>query len=349
MHISDFFTSLLNNTYLNNTYLGWIIAFIVFLIVSSILYITKVWFTNRLKKTNLSTSGRYISSMISKTKFLFIMVIALILASKLLNIPEKGSHILNKLPFFIILFQIGIWSNFFICLTVDSCLIKDQNGKTSSFFINIALKTLLWFIILMLALDNLGVNITALIGGLGIGGIAVALAVQNILGDLLASLSIIVDKPFEVGDFIVINEFSGTVQNTGLKTTRLKSISGEQLVFSNSDLLKSVIKNYKRMNERRIVLKIGVTYQTPLEKLQTIPSLLQTITKSYKEIRFDRAHFSEFGPYSLNFELVYWILDPTYNIYMDFQEKINLEIIKNFRSLNVEFAYPTQAVIVQNK
>jgi len=175
----------------------------------------------------------------------------------------------------------------------------------------------------------------------------VALAVQNILGDLFASLSIVLDKPFAVGDFLIIDEHMGAVENVGLKTTRVRSLSGEQLVFSNADLLKSRIRNFGRMFERRVVFKIGVTYQTPRDKLQRIPAMIREAIQRQDKVRFDRSHFQAYGDYALTFETVYYVLSPDYNQYMDIQQAINLEIHEAFEAEGIEFAYPTQTLFLQ--
>jgi small-conductance mechanosensitive channel len=203
-------------------------------------------------------------------------------------------------------------------------------------------------IVFLLILDNLGVNITGLVAGLGIGGIAVALAVQNILGDLFASLSIVLDKPFMIGDYVVVDTLSGTVEHIGLKTTRIRSLSGEQLIFSNNDLLKSRIRNYKRMEERRIVFGFGVIYQTPVEKLIRIKKQVAEIIEKQEHARLDRVHFKEYGDSSLNFEVVYFVDDPAYALYMDIQENINLELFRRFTEEGIEFAYPTRTLYVQH-
>jgi small-conductance mechanosensitive channel len=199
----------------------------------------------------------------------------------------------------------------------------------------------------LLALDNMGVNITGLVAGLGIGGIAVALALQNILGDLFASLSIILDKPFVIGDFIVVDQLMGTVEHVGLKTTRIRSLSGEQVIFSNAGLLQSRIRNFKRMAERRVVFTVGVTYQTPYEKLARISALLREAVELQQGVRFDRAHFKEYGDFALVYEIVYFVTSPDYNKYMDIQQAINFEIYRRFQQEGLEFAYPTQTLFVQ--
>jgi small-conductance mechanosensitive channel len=187
------------------------------------------------------------------------------------------------------------------------------------------------------------------VAGLGIGGIAVALAMQNILGDLFASMAIVLDKPFRVGDFIIVNDQPGTVEKVGLKTTRVKSLWGEQLVFANAKLLNSDIKNYKRLQERRIAFGVGVTYETPLEKLRAIPGWLKAAVEAQPDVRFDRAHFKSYGDFSLDFEIVYYVLGPEFNLYMDRQQAINLAIFAKFAAEGVQFAYPTRTLYLRQE
>jgi len=196
-------------------------------------------------------------------------------------------------------------------------------------------------VISLTVLDNLGVNITTLIASLGIGGIAVALALQNILGDIFSSLSIVLDKPFVIGDFIVVDEAVGTVEYVGLKTTRLRSLGGEQIIFSNSDLLKSRIRNYQHMQTRRIAFTIGVAYETTAEQLAAIPSMIRGIDGRQANTSFDRAHFKEFTASALNFEVVYNVASADYNVYMDIQQAINLALFQRFAVESIKFATPT--------
>jgi small-conductance mechanosensitive channel len=205
-------------------------------------------------------------------------------------------------------------------------------------------------VVLLIALDTLGVDITTLIAGLGVGGIAVALAVQNVLGDLFASLAIVLDKPFVVGDFIDTGgEHVGVVENVGLKTTRVRSLSGEELVIANSDLLSSRIRNYKRMSQRRALFEIGVVYGTPSDKLRRIPELIRKAVESRDNTRFDRSHFKSFGDSALVFETVYFMTVPDYNAYMDTQQAINLELYQRFEAEEIEFAYPTQTLFLKSE
>lgn len=224
----------------------------------------------------------------------------------------------------------------------------EQEGATNRLgvlsILSLAARALLWGFILLLGLDNLGFDITALIAGLGIGGIAIGLAAQSILSDLFASLAIVLDKPFEVGDFVVTGEVSGTIESIGLKTTRVRALSGEQIVCSNNDLLGSRIHNYKRIQERRAVFMLGVEYGTPAKKLEKIPEIIEKIIEKQENTRFDRCHFKSYGDFSLNFETVFYTTVPGYKALMDAQQAINLEIYKAFEKQDIAFAFPTQTV-----
>jgi small-conductance mechanosensitive channel len=207
----------------------------------------------------------------------------------------------------------------------------------------------IWGIGLVFLLDNLGFDITAVVAGLGIGGIAVALAAQAILGDLFSYFVIFFDRPFELGDFIIVDDKTGTVEHVGIKTTRIRALSGEQLVLSNSDLTGSRVHNYKKLQRRRVVFQLGVIYQTPAEKLKIIPELVKQIIVDAPDTEFDRGHFKAFGDFSLNFEFVYYVLSSDYRIYMDIQQAINMEIFKKFENEGIEFAYPTQSLFVNKQ
>jgi small-conductance mechanosensitive channel len=206
-----------------------------------------------------------------------------------------------------------------------------------------------WGLAAVFVLDNLGFNVSAVVAGLGIGGVAVALAAQTILGDLFNYFVIYFDRPFECGDFIIVNDYMGQIEHIGIKTTRIRSLSGEQIVCANSDLTASRIRNYKRMQKRRVVFQIGVTYQTDLEKLRRIPEMIRSIIGRYPQAQLDRVHFAAFGDSSLNFEVVYFVLDSDYNKYMDIQQGINLAIVEIFARERIEFAYPTRTLFLDGR
>ncbi|UCH79323.1 MAG: mechanosensitive ion channel family protein [Candidatus Coatesbacteria bacterium] len=205
-------------------------------------------------------------------------------------------------------------------------------------------KIAVWIVAAIFLLDNLGFKISTVVAGLGIGGVAVALAGQAILKDLFSYFAILFDQPFEIGDQIRVDDKIGTVEKVGVKTTRLKSIGGEQLVFSNADLTDSRVQNYKRMDRRRIATHLGVTYETPAAKLKKIPALVEGIIDPIDGVDFDRAHFASYGDFNLVFEVVYFVQGNDYKKYMDIQEEINLRLYEAFAKEKIEFAYPTQTV-----
>lgn len=209
-----------------------------------------------------------------------------------------------------------------------------------------AVKVVVWVIGIIFFLDNLGFDISAMVAGLGIGGVAIALASQGILGDMFSYVSILLDRPFELGDFIIVGDLVGTVEHIGLKTTRLRSLTGEELVIANTDITASRIQNYKRMERRRIVFNLGVTYETTASQMKQIPSIIQEIIESIDSVTFDRAHFASYGDFSLNYEAVYYVETNDYAVYMDAQQSIYLAIKEAFELRAIEFAYPTQTLYV---
>ncbi|MFN3484834.1 MAG: mechanosensitive ion channel family protein [Planctomycetota bacterium] len=291
------------------------------------------------------------AQVLRRTRIAFLVAMALLGGSLVLDLGERAAAF-RRLLAAVALLQAGFWGGALLTGMLERW--KQRRARDGSAATAIAAtgflgRVALWTAVFLLILDNFGVRVTALLAGLGVGGIAVALAVQNILGDLFASISIVLDRPFEIGDFIVVGDCLGTVEYIGLKTTRVRALSGEQIVFSNSDLLSSRIRNFKRMYERRVVFTIGVTYETPYEKLTAIPGMLRSIVEAQPNVRFDRAHFQRYGEYALVFEVVYFVQRPEYNVYMDVQQAINLEIYRRFAAEGIEFAYPTQTVLVQRR
>jgi small-conductance mechanosensitive channel len=229
------------------------------------------------------------------------------------------------------------------------CFRKEEEASKKDSFRRLlpVVKFLIWSLGVVFLLDNLGFEISTLLAGLGIGGIAFALASQAILGDLFSYFSILIDRPFELGDFIIIGDYMGTVENIGVKTTRIRSLGGEQLVFSNNDLTNSRVRNYKRMEQRRVVFRLGVVYQTGLEMLRKVPEIIKNAIEGVEDTWFDRAHFFSFGDSSLDFEAVYYVLSSDYNKYMDVQQAINFAIKEEFEKLGIEFAYPTRTLYME--
>lgn len=284
------------------------------------------------------------------TKRFFVAVLAILLVSPLLELSGTAADLRRWLVVIALTVQVGLWGQRTVTVWLEiqreRLLDSDPGAVNTLQGLSYLFRLALWAAVVLLMLDNLGYNVSALLAGLGIGGIAVALALQNVLGDLFASLSITLDKPFVTGDFIIVGDLLGTVSHVGLKTTRVTSLSGEQLVFSNSDLLASRIRNYKRMQERRVVFAFGVLYQTAVRELEEIPALVRRIVDDTENTRFDRAHFKEFGDSAYVFEVVYYVLQPDYNLYMDCQQRINLELCRAFEERGIEFAYPTRTLHV---
>jgi small-conductance mechanosensitive channel len=293
----------------------------------------------------------HLVTLLAKTRLLFWIFLGALLGSLFLDLPPRAQAVVTSAFIIALLLQSGIWGAVLIRAIVagyQEAVGEERPGELATLnLIAFIARIAVWSLVVLLALDNLGIDITALVAGLGIGGIAVALAVQNILGDLFASLSIVLDKPFVIGDFLIVGDLMGTVEHVGLKTTRVRSLSGEQLVFSNADLLNSRIRNFGQMYERRVVFKIGVTYETPREKLKRIPTILREIIEDRENVRFDRSHFQDYGAYSLNFETVYYVLSPDYAVYMDIQQDIYFELHERLEQEGVEFAYPTQKLFLE--
>ncbi len=344
-------TELLNTAILGNSVQAWGIAFAIGLGLAVVLAVVVRWTARRFatlaERTNTAVDD-LIASLLGRTKSFFYLAIGAYVGSQSLALAPSVGSIVGQLVVILVLLQGGLWANAAVGALLESYrkqqVEDDPAAATTIGALSFVARLIVWSLVLVLALDNLGVDITALVTGLGIGGIAVALAVQNVLGDLFASLSIVLDKPFVIGDFLIIGEHLGSVEHVGLKTTRLRSLSGEQLIFSNSDLLGSRIRNYGRMYERRIVFTVGVTYETPREKLERIPQMLRAAVEEQQQTRFDRAHFKAHGDFALLFETVYYVTVPDYNTYMDVQQAINLRIHREFEEEAIEFAFPTQTL-----
>ncbi len=344
--------------YLDQTFLGnpgktWLFALgvgvAVFILLRLFEQFLVVWIERLTKRTKTKWDDLFVHSL-RNTKLLFLAIVAIQVGAVFLELPGNVRTALWQVVMIAFLLQVGIWVSSGLMYWLRSYR-EDQDDPGSVMTMNalgFLARLALWSIVLLLILDNLGVNITALVAGLGIGGIAIGLAVQNILGDLFASLSIVLDKPFVLGDFVIVDDLMGTVESIGIKTTRVRSISGEQLVFSNADLLDSRIRNYGRMYKRRVVFTLGVTYGTSKEKLEKIPMIVREAIEAQDKAKFDRSHFASYGDFSLNFETVYFVMDSDYNLYMDIQQAINFAVYQRFADEGIEFAFPTQTLFLND-
>jgi small-conductance mechanosensitive channel len=286
--------------------------------------------------------------MLRNTRQLVLLIVSLYGAAVTLTLPLHWWGPFNSLVVIAAILQGGFWANALLAFWVHHHVDKRAEAEPDYGMMMGALtfgaRLAMWSLVILLILGNMGIDVTAMVTGLGISGIAIALAVQNVLGDLFASLSIVLDKPFVVGDFIEVGDDCGTVEKVGLKTTRVRALSGEQMVLSNNDLLTSRVHNYKQMAERRIAFTLGITYGTPADTLAAIPGIVQQLIEATNGVRFDRCHFKNYGDFSLNFETVYYVLVPDYAAYMDVQQAINLAVYRAFEEKSIDFAFPTQTV-----
>ncbi len=292
----------------------------------------------------------FMRDILIKTRAIFIFVLAIYAGFTVLDVSPEIIFVLNKALIVTAIFQLGIWAHRLLTYTLDQSEVKDHVdsvlAKGAMSTVNTILRVILWSLIGLLILGNLGFKIEPLLAGLGIGGIAIALGVQQTLQDMAASLSILFDKPFMVGDFIIIGDFLGTVERIGIKTTRMLSLTGEQIIFSNNDLLNSRVRNYKKMTERRILFTFRIPYDTPYDKVQAVPAAIKTIITSQERARFDRAHLKQFTEYAFEYEVVFYVLAPEYTVYMDVQQQINFDIMKYFQEQGIIFAFPKQIVVL---
>jgi small-conductance mechanosensitive channel len=288
--------------------------------------------------------------MASRTTFLFILVAALFVGTQWLALPPPVKRAVTTLFTIAAFWQIGIWATIGVLGALDrkrrTTLANDAAAASSIGVIGFVARATIWSFVLLLTLDNLGIEIKPLLAGLGIGGIAVALAAQNILGDLFASLSITLDRPFVVGDALQVDDFNGTVEYIGVKSTRLRSLSGEQIIMPNANLLSSRVRNHSRLLQRRVVLNISVDQQTPVELLQEIPGRIRQLIESHQPIRFDRAHFAKIGASSFDFEAVYFVLTNDYAKHMDILQDINLRLVQWFGENSIVLATPQRVYYV---
>ena len=344
----------LDKIFWSNPLRDWAIALGIILVTAVGLRVLLRVLTSRLGKLAAKTTNKVDDVVLESVGHTFkatYIVIGLAVAAATLELPPHVLRLVHLGAMTLIGLQVGVWisraTSAWLQLYRSRQMESDRGAATAVGTMTFLAQSVIWIMVLLITLGNLGINVTALITGLGIAGIAVALALQSVFSDLFASLAIVLDKPFVIGDFIIVGDFLGVVENVGLKTTRVRSLSGEQIAFANSDMLSSRIRNYGRMYERRVVFQLGVTYQTGLKELKSIPAVIKAAIESQDKVRFDRSHFAKYGDFALIFESVYYVLGPDYNLYMDIQQAINLQVHEQFAAAGIEFAYPTQTIFMQ--
>ncbi|HPV08894.1 MAG TPA: mechanosensitive ion channel family protein [Aggregatilineales bacterium] len=349
--------SFLLETFLGNTVLQWLLASVLIALIMLAFWLVQSVLIRRFQHQAAPQPGANLTALIHglirDIRWWVVFVIALYAGSLLLKLPDVLSvDVLPTLAIIAGLVQAAFWGDQFIRFLLGRYIRSrsgdEVDGDTAYNLLQGVLRFVLWVLIVLMIIENLpGVEITPLLAGLGVGSVAVALAVQNILSDLFASLSIVLDKPFVVGDSIEVDTFSGTVENIGLKTTRVRSTTGEELVFSNSDLLGSRIRNYRRMNERRAVIELRVAYDTPIDKLEALPALIEQEISSVDLVRFDRAHLKTLSDFALIYEIVYWVLVPDYRTYMDTLQEINLRLLNRLEQERIEIPFSRDPDVIR--
>lgn len=339
----------------NNTYQQYILAGITFILVIIASWVLKNLLLTRLRRFTKQTESKLddlVVQVISTIGPLFYSVLAINLAARNLNLPDRFWVVLNGLTILILAFYVVGRIQAVLSYFIRNFLAKRKTEEGEQFdaslanFLSLITNTTLWLLAAIVILQNFNVNITGLIGGLGITGIAVAFALQNVLSDIFASFSIYFDRPFKLGDFIIVGEDMGVVQKIGIKSTRIRALSGELLVISNRELSQVRIQNFGIMERRRRQFRIGVEYQTSNEKLRKASSIIKEVIQSLEICEFERAVFEGFGDFSLNFLCSYYVNSPDFNAFMEINQKINLEIKEKFEQEGIQFAFPTQTVLL---
>jgi len=348
-------TDILQYEFLGNLVQNWGYSLITFLVTLTVLPIVRGFIAARrrawtaIDRVQVHNAIDLTTLLVERTSRVFLFGVALFLASRHLVFPPRFERVEEIIIVCVFWLQVGLWGMASVRFAIDVRRARsadlDSMLTGSMDVILFCAGLLIWAMVMLLALDNLGVQIKPLLAGLGIGGIAIALAVQTVLGDLLASMSIALDKPFSVGDSLTIDTFQGTVEHIGVKSTRLRSLSGEQIIIANADIIKARVRNFGRMGERRAVFQFGVNYDTPTDVLAKIPGDVRAIVESQPYTRFDRCHLLTYGDTALQFELVYFMTKSDFAIYADTQQAINLALLDKLREHKVQLAAPTRGLV----
>ena len=337
---------------------AYVLALVIFIALSVFFKVVLMTVIGRLKalsaKTHTDIDDVVIDALSGIRAWVYTLI-ALYASLQLFTLPTLVDQALTGVVYFAVAWQTIEIALSFVRYGVGRFVAKDEDGDgqidpnaaTASDLIVLMARIALWALGSLFVLSNLGIEVTSLIAGLGIGGVAVAFALQGILSDLFASFSLYFDKPFRVGDFVVIGADSGTVEKIGIKTTRLRTLQGEELVVSNAELTTTRVQNFKKLSRRRIVVRFGVTYETPRELLKSIPEVVESLFEGLPAATFDRAHFAAFGDSDLQFEVVYYIESNDYAVYMDMQQQFNFALMDVFAEKDIDFAYPTQTIYVE--
>jgi small-conductance mechanosensitive channel len=347
------FLDFLDRRYYGASVTRWLIALAVLFGTYLLLTLLQRWMKHRVGKFAASTATTWddlVSELISRTRWYFLLVLAIEAAARMVPVRGTAATLIRAALVIAGLWQGGVWGNGMIAFFAERYTRLKTSGDVAAratvYAVGYLARIALWTILVVTGLDFFNIRVTALLTGLGIGGIAVALAAQNVLGDLFAAMAIVLDRPFVVGDFIVFDDLKGQVEHIGLKTTRIRSLTGEEIVIANGDLLKARLRNFGRLRERRIAFTLDVTYDTPPDAVARIPAIVKEVITSQTQTRFDRCHFLTFADSSLRFETVFFVLNPDYNTYADIHHAVNLALLKRFAAERIAFAFPTRTVVM---
>ena len=344
----------LSHVFLGNSLQSWLACALVGVVVYLVLGGTRRILISRLERVAEHSEFPWrqaLGVLLVQTRRVFILAVAVAVGAMGLAIPAVAERFGHRVFVFVAIVQVGILGWQFIHFVAMNAIrnLGAENGArvTTIRAVEFIAKAAFFSLLVLWTLDSLGINVTTLVAGLGVGGVAVALAVKGILSDLFASFTIVMDRPFVIGDSISVGDLTGTVERIGLRTTRVRALSGEELVFPNEDLLQSRVRNFKRMHERRVVHRLGVRYDTSIDNLGRVPGWLRECVEQ-PGVRFDRAHFCSFGDSALIFELVFWIDLPDYVVFMDLQQRILLAIARRLGDEGVGFAFPSKSIYVES-
>jgi small-conductance mechanosensitive channel len=342
---------LLEHSFLGNSALRWIVAVATAVVVTGVLALVKRAGIARLRGVSARTKNPYddaATRALEETKAVAILGAGLAAGARTLTLPPDAELWLGRALVVVLAVQIGLWATAIVRELFDASPARSSPGATTvGRAVAFTTRLVVWSLVVVLVLSNFGVEVGTLIAGLGIGGIAAALAVQNVLGDLFAAFSIYVDRPFDIGDFVVVDSYMGTVERIGWRSTQLSSISGEQIVLANSDLARSRIRNFKRMSERRVVIQFGVEHDTPPSALVRVPAIVREEIEKHERLRFDRAHLAALGEAALQFEAVYFVRSPDFDEHMDLQQKVLLALLERLGAEEIRFALPARLTVAR--
>lgn len=339
-----------------NTIIQYVLALAIFGIAVISLYIFKTVIIHRLKALSERTPVSFDNALVRMIEgygWPLYVFLSLYITLQFLEVSGAILSLMDDLTIIIgvyyavksiqSLIQYGFYG------VVQRRLVSDKNFDPAILeLFEKVIDILLWVGGVLVIFQNFGFNVSTLLGGLGIGGIAIAFALQNVLADLFASIAIFFDKPFKSGDFIIVGTDMGVVKKIGVKSTRIESLDGQELIVSNKELTEVRVNNFKQMSKRRVVFRIGVAYQTTSEQLHQVKELISRVIDETETASLDRVHFYIFGESSLTFEAVFYVLSGDFNTYMDTQETINFGVKEGIEALGVEIAYPTQTVYIKH-